>query len=145
MAGLGINSQPDTQAHFYDAIFTPYRHTLYGHTDRVSSAIFSADGNMILTASWDNTAKLWDIKGNEIASLEHHTGNVSSAVFNANGDMILTTSHYYGDAKLWDMQGNEILTLGDVTSAVLNPDGDIILTAHGLDFGQRLSFQHHYC
>lgn len=35
--------------------------SLEGHTDRVTSAQFSPDGTRVLTASYDNTAKLWDV------------------------------------------------------------------------------------
>jgi WD40 repeat protein len=31
-----------------------------GHEDRVSSAAFSPDGKRIVTASRDNTARVWD-------------------------------------------------------------------------------------
>lgn len=33
---------------------------LRGHESRVSSAAFSPDGARIVTASWDNTARVWD-------------------------------------------------------------------------------------
>ena len=33
---------------------------LTGHTNNVNSAAFSRDGTMIVTASWDKTAKIWD-------------------------------------------------------------------------------------
>jgi WD40 repeat protein len=34
--------------------------TLQGHTDSVNSAVFAPDGGRILTASDDNTARLWE-------------------------------------------------------------------------------------
>lgn len=33
---------------------------LSGHNDNVSSATFSPDGTRIVTASWDNNARIWD-------------------------------------------------------------------------------------
>ena len=33
---------------------------LIGHTRIVGSAKFSPDGNFIVTASWDNTARIWN-------------------------------------------------------------------------------------
>ncbi len=132
--GLGINDQADTQTSFYNAIFTPYRRALNGHIDDVNSAIYNPDGNMILTASWDGTAKLWDLQGNELTSFEGHSGGVNSAVFNPDGDIVLTASED-GTAKLWDLQGNELASLeghtGGVNSATFNPNGDRIITASG--------------
>lgn len=47
-SGLGTNVQIDTKRSMWDALATPYRTTLYGHTDNISSANFSPDGTMIL-------------------------------------------------------------------------------------------------
>ena len=42
-------------------------------TDSVSSAAFSGDGKRVVTASSDNTARIWDAEsGKEIAVLKGH-------------------------------------------------------------------------
>ena len=42
---------------------------LKGHTGSVNSAAFSLDGKRVVTASFDNTARLWDADtGKEAAS-----------------------------------------------------------------------------
>ncbi len=82
--------------------------------------------------SRDGTAKLWDLAGNELASLDGHTDSVNSAIFNPAGDTILIVNGD-GTAKLWDLTGNEIASLdghtGFISSAVFHPAGDMILTA----------------
>ena len=40
-----------------------------GHKDLVQSAVFSPSGKIILTASKDSTARLWNLKGEELAVL----------------------------------------------------------------------------
>jgi WD40 repeat protein len=43
---------------------------LHGHSDSVVSAAFSPDGTRIVTASWDKTARIWDVAtGEEITAI----------------------------------------------------------------------------
>jgi WD40 repeat protein len=61
---------------------------------------------MILTESWDSTARLWTSDGEALAVLGGNTGGLSSAVFNPDGDLIVIAS---GDniprlGKLYDME-----------------------------------------
>jgi WD40 repeat protein len=84
------------------------------------------------TASWDNTARLWDRDGKPLATLEGHTSFVWSAVFAPDGGRILTAS-LDRTARLWDRDGKPLATLAghtfEVFSAVFAPDGVHILTA----------------
>ncbi|MEI6429826.1 MAG: TIR domain-containing protein, partial [Pseudanabaena sp. ELA607] len=110
----------------------PKQNRLEGHTGRVISANFSADGSKIVTASWDGTARVWDVKGNLIAELKGHTGRVYSANFSADGSKIVTAS-WDGTARVWDVKGNLIAELkghtGYVDSANFSADGSKIVTA----------------
>ena len=54
---------------------------LEGHQAWVLSAAFSPDGERIVTASDDNTARLWDVTGRQVAVLEGHQAWVLSAAF----------------------------------------------------------------
>src|SRR5262249_12871839 len=74
---------------------TRTRHILRGHEGSVRSAVFSADGRRVVTASDDNTARVWDAgKGALIKELGGEPGWVLSAVFSADGRRGLTaTSH----------------------------------------------------
>jgi WD40 repeat protein len=47
--------------------------TLLGHTSGVTAASFSPDGTRVVTASWDNTARVWDATTGKpvTAPLEH--------------------------------------------------------------------------
>ncbi|OIP76231.1 MAG: hypothetical protein AUK48_06095 [Oscillatoriales cyanobacterium CG2_30_44_21] len=65
---------------------------LKGHTDYILGANFSADGNKIVTASFDNTARVWNAKGNQVAELRGHTDGVMMAKFTADGSEIVTVS-----------------------------------------------------
>ena len=53
--------------------------TLEGHASSVDSAVFSADGQQVLTASGDKTAKVWSAASGEcLLTLEGHKGSVHS-------------------------------------------------------------------
>jgi WD40 repeat protein len=73
----------------------------------VVSATFSPDGKRIVTASWDNTARLWDADtGKQIGEpLTGHTNFVLSAAFSPDGKRIVTTS-FDQTARLWEISVN---------------------------------------
>lgn len=106
-----------------------------GHEDGIQDATFSPDGNQILTASRDKTARLWDRQGNLLTVFRGHENWVQSAEFSPDGRQILTTS---GDktARLWDRQGNLLTMFGGsghkVSGAKFSPDGQQILTTSAI-------------
>lgn len=110
--------------------------TLKGHKAAVLSAEFSPTGDRVVTASQDNTAKLWNVKnGSLIATLGGHTGLVKTARFNVTGDKIVTAS-WDSTAKIWNGEdGSVIHTLSGhankVSSAQFNVAGTMVVTASG--------------
>ena len=102
-----------------------------GHEDGVISGVFSPDGQQILTASMDKTARLWDSQGNLLTVLRGHEDSLRNAIFSPDGQQILTTSEDK-TARLWDRQGNLIVVFGgseyNISDATFSPDGQQILT-----------------
>lgn len=76
-----------------------------GHEGGIQDAVLSPDGNQVLTASRDKTARLWDNQGNLLVVFRGHENWVYSAKFSPNGQQVLTTSADK-TARLWDRQGN---------------------------------------
>ncbi|MEP7106991.1 MAG: caspase family protein [Ferruginibacter sp.] len=105
-----------------------------GHTSSVSSAVFSNDGKYIVTASWDNTAKIWQATdGRLLYELKGHSGSVTSAIFSADGRYIVTTSKD-STAKLWSSPDGKMLHemkghTNWVSGAAFSPNGKYIVTA----------------
>jgi WD40 repeat protein len=108
---------------------------LAGHTDVVTSAVFSPDGKRIVTTSQDHTARVWDaVSGTPLAQLPHE-GPVWYASFSPDSNQIITSSAS-NRARIWDVTSGKLikdLTHGDkVTSNVLSasysPDGSHIVT-----------------
>lgn len=91
--------------------------SLNGHTESIRAALFSPDGQMVLTCSRDNSARLWDSQGKLIAVLEGHTGNVQFGDFSPDGARIITRSSD-GSAKVWDTKGLLLNSFRDSASFV---------------------------
>jgi len=110
------------------------RAVLKGHAGAVNVASFSPDGRRIVTASCDNTARVWDAEsGKEIALLKAHEDWVRSASFSRDGRRIVTASDDH-TARVWDAEsGTEIAGLRGhenwLLSASFSPDGQRIVTA----------------
>jgi WD40 repeat protein len=104
-----------------------------GHQNSVTSVAFSPDGSKILTGSWDNTARLWNIvTGQQILTFTGHQEPVQSVAFSPDGSKILTGSRDH-TARLWDATDGKLLMtfIGHqdrVWSATFSPDGTKVLT-----------------
>ncbi|MGD0480411.1 MAG: hypothetical protein ABSA42_09590 [Terracidiphilus sp.] len=75
----------------------------------VYSAAFSPDGKRVVTASWDKTARIWDVEsGRLLATLSGHTNLVVDAEFSPDGRRIVTASAD-GTAKVYIANFGELL------------------------------------
>ena len=109
-------------------------YTLEGHTDTVTSVALSEDGKRAVSASGDETLKIWDMEtGEEIRTLKGHTAWVTSVALSVDGKRAVSASND-STLKIWDMEtGEEIRTLEghtlDVTSVALSVDGKRAVSA----------------
>ncbi|MBA2306826.1 hypothetical protein H0W26_01675, partial [Candidatus Dependentiae bacterium] len=78
-------------------------HILKGHANKVSSAEFSPDGEIVITASRDTTARLWSVKtGQQLYRLKGHKQGIASVAFSPDGKTVLTGSEDE-TALLWNV------------------------------------------
>jgi WD40 repeat protein len=108
-----------------------------GHNTKWAwTASYSPNGKYIVTASYDNTAKIWDVqRGKLLHSLEGHTNSVKTACYSPDGKIIATASTDK-TAKIWDAFSGKLLkTLGEHPSGLINatfsPNGKMIVTSSG--------------
>jgi WD40 repeat protein len=107
---------------------------LAGHTDGVNAAAFSSEGSRIVTASADNTARVWDASTGALdAVLAGHTDRVLGAAFSRDNSRMVTASAD-DTARIWDAAtGAALATLrghaGAVAAAAFGADGSRIVTA----------------
>lgn len=101
------------------------RENNYKHKEPIVYAEFSKDGKYVVTASFDGTAKIWNLNNKEIRSLEepikephegpnHHAASVFSARFSSSGHYIVTAS-WDGNTRVWNVE-NKNATLLDAFS-----------------------------
>ncbi len=103
------------------------------HDEPLQWASFSADGQHIVTASWDGKARVWDADGRgDPVVLEGHTDQVLAAAFSPNGKRIVTASSDK-TVRVWNADGSgKSIVLeahgGPVNAAVFSPDGKRVVT-----------------
>ena len=112
--------------------------TLTGHTDGVRACAVSPDGAFIVSASDDETLKVWEAAtGRERATLTGHTSSVRGCAVSPDGSFIVSASRDHL-LKVWDAAtGRERTTLTTlpvgfpdwVTGCAVSPDGSFIVSA----------------
>jgi len=106
-----------------------------GHTKRLCSVRFSADGKKLLSSSFDKTVRMWDVAtGKLVKTFEGHPGRVECAAFTLDEKRVLSV----GDENnpilvMWDIAtGTRLFETPFVGSGFLDiailPDGRHCLT-----------------
>jgi WD40 repeat protein len=78
--------------------------TLTGHEDIVSRVTFSPDGQLLASASHDNTIKLWTREGNSSKPSLDILATVNWIMFSQDGQTLISSSDD-GTIKQWDLDG----------------------------------------
>jgi WD40 repeat protein len=135
--GFGGNRprSPDLEMALYDALLRVRETTLIGHTGAVNVAAFSPDGQSVVTASADGTARLWRRTGLIWTStaLAGHTGAINAAAFSPDGLRLVTVSDDH-TARLWDIAASPPTAQqlrghdAPVVHVAFSPDGRYFVT-----------------
>jgi WD40 repeat protein len=110
------------------------------HKDGIVSLNFDDNDlpTKIGTAGKDKIARIWDLNGNEIATLEGHTAAVNSINFcsNCQEESKIVTGSSDGTARLWSMSGRQKDLLphtGEIRAVRFSKDGKLLATATDRD------------
>ena len=103
------------------------------HTGGLTNGRFSPDGTMVVTASRDCSARVWDVATGEPISFLEHSDDVYSAAFSPDSKLVVTASGD-GSARVWEARtGRRVAELREhlsaVNSAEFSPNGKFIVTA----------------
>ena len=125
----------DAEAALFNALLMHRQTAVFKHDAGVAQAAFDRSGKRIVTASYDKTARIWDVAtGRQIAMLKGHHGAVERAGFSPDGRLVVTAARD-GTARIWDAvsgaQRTVLGPIGDYPTAVFDSKGDRVLTAGG--------------
>ncbi len=90
---------------------------LRGHNDAVWRVNFSPDGQMLVSASRDNTVRIWNLDGKELNILKCDESTAQDeigqkdACFSPDGQRILTAGEC--GLRLWDLSGKQLIRFGE--------------------------------
>ncbi|QMS89862.1 WD40 repeat domain-containing protein [Nostoc edaphicum CCNP1411] len=112
-------------------------HTLMGHSHIVRSLAISADGKLLVSGSWDQTIKIWQLETGELLhTLKGHRDRVYAIALSPNGQIIASGSADK-TIKLWHLQTGELLGTftghGNIVTALAFTASGEMLVSGSLD------------
>lgn len=102
--------------------------TFEGHTAPIVSLAVSPGGNMVASASWDRSVRLWPLSGGEPRVFNGHDQNVNGVAFSGDGEALVSAG-YDATIRIWPLDGRApaIITLPTPLNTVaVAPDGEIV-------------------
>lgn len=130
LLGVGHNHQ---QVYIWDTESGKRQQTLQGHEAPITQAQFSPNGQQVITASWDRTACLWQVKHPKAIATFAHPAALSSAAFSPDSRFVVTAT-WDKTAKIWNAATGELKGIfaghtEPVLDAQFSADGRSLVTA----------------
>ncbi|WP_300420534.1 hypothetical protein [Nostoc sp. S13] len=108
--------------------------TLNGHSDSVNAVAVTPNGQQVISASFDNTLKVWNLAtGEEQFTLNGHSNSVNAVAVTPNGQQVISAS-FDNTLKVWNLAtGEEQFTLNghsnSVNAVAVTPNGQQVISA----------------
>lgn len=107
---------------------------LKNHQGLVTAVSFLPGGKTLVTAGWDRTIKLWDVKsGRVIHTLGTHVLTINDIAVSSDGAILVSGSGNYYDSraelKVWDLRKRHLLFMRKLSfdggnTVAISPDGN---------------------
>jgi WD40 repeat protein len=95
---------------------------LRGYSRPVRAVSFSDDGRLLVTASTDNTARVWSVASHRLVAELRHPAPVVDADFGPGGRFVATAGDD-GNARIWEVATGRLLaTLSGSPSTLMDVD-----------------------
>ncbi|MCF2147802.1 hypothetical protein IQ276_015505 [Desmonostoc muscorum LEGE 12446] len=108
--------------------------TLTGHSNSVNAVAVTPNGQQVISASRDNTLKVWNLAtGEELFTLTGHSDSVNAIAVTPNGQQVISAS-LDSTLKVWNLAtGEELFTLTGhsdwVNAVAVTPNGQQVISA----------------
>jgi len=105
--------------------------TLTGHSDSVNALALTPDGKQVISASDDNTLKVWDLSSREvIATFTGHSNSVNAVAVTPDSKQVISASDD-NTLKVWNLETGEVIAsfTGEypLSCCAVAPDGVTIV------------------
>ena len=126
--------------HLWDVDTGKLLNTFKGHTEGCNGVAFSPDGKTLISSSWDETIRFWDVvTGTQKQSITVQSSHGVEDILLSPDGTILASYSSWGGISLWDIDtGNLLRMMKQQTSdidalynIVFSPDGKKLVSVSG--------------
>lgn len=107
------------------------------HSEFVDTLAITPDGQLLVSGSWDNTIKIWNLhEGKRINTLKDHTSDVECVAVTPDAKTLVSGS-WDNTIKIWDLETGKLQS----SKSCLNPVVLVAITPDGKNFVSSETFE----